>query len=464
MFNSITSEYSAYKGKSMAVACNQIISREKELKLTNKVTSTKVMIISVHGDPLAQYGSIQSGGQNVYVKELALTLDNMGINVDVFTHWSDSNAPQIEPLGLNSKVIRLSAGYKGFLSKHKMFRLLPRFIMEIEKYAGNLKVYSVIHSNYWLSGWVGMQLQKKWKIPRVHTSHSLGFVRKTGLGKDTKNEQTELRLHTEKQLLLRADKVIATTPFEKDILIKAYSVLPEDIVVIPCGVNTEVFTPLKNKIRIKNDLKGKKIILFVGRFEENKGLEVLLEALVKLKNDNSDKTQASHLIIAGGDPLALPEQDISPEKKRYLDYINRNGISDLVTFVGPLDHKELRKYFSSADVTVVPSYYESFGLVAIEAMTCGCPVIASRTGGLQHIVRNGKTGLLVEPKDSGSLAEAISNLLTNQNKRTYMAKEAAVYARQYSWKRIAKLTLDIYGEVGSNQWENPYRLASPDIF
>lgn len=408
----------------------------------------KVMFISVHGDPLATLGSIQSGGQNVYVRELILALESRGMRIDVFTHWSNPKSPQVEPLGRYSRIIRLPAGCKGFLSKHQMFGILPAFTKELNKYLGNLCQYNIIHSNYWLSGWVGLQFQKKHCIPRVHTSHSLGTVRKGAL--DTSgNESLGVRLCIERELLREADRVIATTPLERDILTDSYSVLPENISVVPCGVNIELFHPIHKK-----HTKGRKIILFVGRFEENKGLEILLKSLAILKEKYPSTAAGYCLVIAGGDRLELPPESLSSEKKKFLEFIRENGISDMVTFAGPVKHKDLPAYYTDASITVVPSYYESFGLVAVEAMACGCPVIASRTGGLQHNVLDGKTGLLVEPKNPEKLTSAINYLLTNGRVRKQMSREAALHGRKFSWHKIAYDMVNIYKEVTG--WKRMY--------
>ncbi|MFZ5632662.1 MAG: glycosyltransferase [Bacillota bacterium] len=418
----------------------------------------KVMFISDHGDPLAELGGIQSGGQNVYVRELVRALDFMGIEADVFTHWSDPGRPQIEPLGRKSRVIRLAAGRKGFCSKHKMFSMLPRFIKELKQFSGkNLRQYAIIHSNYWLSGCVGLQMQNSLHIPRVHTSHSLGIVRKNALNSGI-SEPLTLRLRVERELLQRANRVIATTPLEKDVLAGFYSVLPENVSVVPCGVNTGFFRPLNSKPGPGQPAARKKTVLFVGRFEKNKGIEILLKSFAILKDKHPATALCSRLLIAGGDPLDVSPEALSYEKKKYLEFIRENGISDLVAFAGPLKQEVLPAYYSNACVTVIPSHYESFGLVAVEAMACGCPVIASRTGGLQHNVLHGKTGLLVSPQNPDELASAINHLLTNERARKKMSTEAALHGKQFSWQKIAFNMVNVYKEV--IRWQKAYQPKS----
>lgn len=406
----------------------------------------KVMFISDHGDPLAKLGGIQAGGQNIYVRELVTALDKIGVAMDVFTHWADISQPQIVPIGKQSRVIRLAAGSPGFRSKHELADNLPKFLRELKQYIVNPYTYKLIHSNYWLSGWVGKNLRKSTDIKLVHTSHSLGAVRRGAIVKAT-DPSMAYRINIEKELFQTADRVIATAPSEKAVLTDYYSVSSEKIELVPCGVDTGVFHPGNQKNVPDKLLRNKKIILFVGRFEENKGLNILLQSLDILKNKFPLTASRICLLVAGGDDLSLLPNQISSEKQKYLDFIETNGLTSLVRFIGPIKHEDLASYFRSASVTIVPSFYESFGLVAVEAMASGCPVIASRTGGLADNVINGKTGLLVEPKNSEELAIAINTLLTDDQLLVEMAKQAAIHAGHFSWLDIAWDMLNIYTEV-----------------
>jgi D-inositol-3-phosphate glycosyltransferase len=403
----------------------------------------KVIFISDHGDPLAKPGGIQSGGQNIYVKEVVHVLEAFGFVADVFTHWSDPAVPQIEGIGKKSRVIRLDAGKKGFQPKQQMYAMLPRFIKDLTAFMQSPHKYCLIHSNYWLSGYVGMHLKHKYGFPLVHTSHSLGIVRENAVAQHQKGA-SPIRLETEKALLQKADCVIATTPTEKNLLHSFYQVAQEKIKIIPCGVNTAVFRPL-NRNAAKDD--ARKTILFVGRFEETKGLGILLQAIVMLKKRNPLFMKNLRLMIGGGDPLDIPQTTLSTEKKQYQAFIAEHSLSEHVQFLGPLQHEELAQYFSEASATIVPSYYESFGLVAIEAMACGCPVIASDTGGLRHNVLHNKTGILVEPKNPALLADAIHELLANVSLNHWMSKNAAIHARRFSWFQVATDLARIYREV-----------------
>ncbi|ATW25509.1 glycosyltransferase [Candidatus Formimonas warabiya] len=406
----------------------------------------KIMFISVHGSPLAKLGGIQSGGQNVYVRELVKALDQLGVTVDVFTHWTDISQPQITPMGKKSRVIRLAAGSPGFRPKHEMAGNLPKFLKELKQYMTSPYSYTLIHSNYWLSGWVGLNLRRSSRMKLIHTSHSLGAVRKGALIKTPDPSMTN-RLNIEKELFQTADRVIATSPSEKAVLSNYYTVPSKKIKVVPCGINAGIFHPDNQKSKPDHLPLKKRMILFVGRFEENKGLNILLQSLVILQNKFPLTAASTCLTVVGGDELNLLPHQISPEKQRYLDFIKAKGLTDLVKFIGPISHEDLVTYYRNASITIIPSFYESFGLVAVEAMASGCPVIASRTGGLADNVINGKTGFLVKPKDPEELAGAINKLLTDEQLRRHMKKEASIHGRQFSWLDIAWNMLSIYKEV-----------------
>jgi D-inositol-3-phosphate glycosyltransferase len=404
----------------------------------------RIMVLSVHGDPLAPLGGKQAGGQNVYVRELVKALDALGITADIFTHWSDPTLPHTQTLGGKSRVIRLAGGRKGHLAKERLFGLLPRFQAELEKHIEKKDRYALIHSNYWLSGSVGAKLQEKLQIPRVHTSHSLGIVRAKAVSNMT--HQHRIRIETEKEALAKSDRIIATTAWEKGILTNFYKISPAAVAVVPCGINHEVFHKGSADEAPEDNARPK--VLYVGRFEENKGLAVLLEAFaILVKSGSCRQEDLPMLTIAGGDSLTATYRQMSWEKKSYLKYIEEQKLVPYISFVGPLTHGELCEYYRQATITVVPSYYESFGLVAVEAMACGCPVVASKTGGLQSNVLHHETGLLVEPRNAKKLAEAMGLLLNDSNLRSRMSRNAVANSKRFSWKDVAQHIFNQYSEV-----------------
>ncbi|RLL46714.1 glycosyltransferase [Oceanobacillus piezotolerans] len=396
----------------------------------------KVLFISDHGDPLARLGGKQSGGQNNYVKQLALALDQLGLTIDVVTHWSNPNTPQIEGFGENCRVIRIAGGHKGYMNKSEMVKILPAFYKEMKEIIP-IDTYDIIHSHYWISGLLGLVIKNNFKIPLIHTSHSLAIAKYRGTGK---KETT--RLHAEKNILRKADTVIATTTNEKD-LIESFAGPKANVVVSSIGVNQNIFYPYARK-----RWRSAPVFSFAGRLEETKGIVTLLQAFKQL---NTNLNHDIKLIIAGGDDEEVDLVNFAPKKKELKEAVR--GIENNVMFVGSKTQEELADIFNESTAVVVPSYYESFGMVAAEAQACGTPVIASGVGGLQNVVSDGFTGLHVEPKNPDHLLKAMSIL----SKDKYLAKELGQQAAEYShkafnWEKIAK-QMDMTYErlIGTNE-------------
>lgn len=411
----------------------------------------QALFISCHGDPLASLGGIQSGGQNVYVRELSLALEERGWGVDVLTHWDDPRQERIQKLGRFGKVIRVSAGHKGFVEKDDLYNMLPAFLSEAKGVINeNNGRYSVIHSNYWLSGWIGMGLKRALNVPQVHTSHSLGLVKVKSQSYTSPILPTRVRV--EKTVFENVDALIATSPVEKQILEKEYGVRPDTIHVVPCGIREEVFSPAnpetRKKSRLELGLGRKAMILYVGRLEPAKGIEVLLRAVATVIDSLPKRERHVQVWIAGGDPRDLEEGRKTAHRRRYEKLAADLGLTDCVHFLGPVKQHALPRYYRAADLCVVPSYYESFGLVAVEAMACGCPVVASQVGGLRFTVEDGKTGLLVPPRDVGALASAIRTLIRQPDLREQLGNLAAKRVRErFTWGRVAEDVANVYERV-----------------
>lgn len=395
----------------------------------------KILFISDHGDPLAKLGGEQAGGQNNYVKQLATYLADRGLAIDVVTHWSDENTPQIEAFGKSCRVIRIAAGRKGFVPKAEIADLLDDFYQEMDGLL-HLEDYDIIHSHYWMSGLLGLSVKAAYGLPLVHTSHSLGVAKAKATGVKEKK-----RIGAERKILRKADAVIATTPTEKKI-IKKFAGSKPNVAVIPIGV-ARTFEEVKYR---KPPVDAR--FVYAGRFTETKGLFTLLEAFRQfLKQDLS-----AELILAGGDEHAINLNTGHPVLPVLCEAVE--GIEDSVTFIGPTAQEELAVLFSKATAVIVPSYYESFGMVAAEAQGCGTPVIASEVGGLQDVVKDEKTGLLVPPEDPKALSEAMTRLaeerrFTEKLGRVAMKREA----RLYTWPLIARTVQDLYEVIADG--ENP---------
>lgn len=398
-----------------------------------------ICFISDHGDPLAPLGTSQAGGQNNYVKQLALALDARGHSVDVFTHWSNAESPQYETFGNRCRVIRVAAGKKKFVDKTEMLHLLPAFLNEM-KVLQNLSDYDIMHTHYWLSGLLGSELSKEVKIPWVHTSHSLAIAKQRATG--IKQPQ---RLKAERMILSKADAVIATTLDEKA-LIKATVKHPSPIRVLPIGVSP-VFTPEPHSIH------SPLTFTFAGRIEKTKGIYTLLRAFKLLSGSGLLKVPI-RLRIIGGEPDQVDPQTkcaVSDELRAAV-----KGIEDHVDFLGCLPPERLAAHFRSSLAVIVPSYYESFGMVAAEAQACGSPVIASNVGGLGDIVINKETGLQVKPNSTSELASAMGLFTKRPDIAAQLGKKAAKFAQQnFNWKVIAKKVDKLYEGV-SRTVQEPY--------
>jgi len=409
--------------------------------------SWDISFISLHGDPLAKLGGPHHGGQNVYVKELSRYLGAFGLTVDVYSRWEDDQQPDQENYSRGTRVIRIPIGPPQEIQKEELIQLLRDIAGWIPSYQiqQGLK-YNLVHSHYYLSGAIGLHLKNTWGIPLVHTFHSLGVIKEETLG--IGDQSPDARLEIEKRLCQSADRIIATNPQEKEDLVDLYQTDPEKITIIPCGVNLDLFQPLsqddsKKEIAFSTD---NFLITYVGRLEERKGIETLLEAISLVDNPS---VQA---VIVGGQPSEKPflswgELSEEPYKK-YMALIDEYGIEKQVTFTGGKSQDQLSKYYSAADITVIPSYYEPFGMTAIEAMACGSSVIASRVGGLKSTVKENLVGALFEPRNAAQLAEKIKIIFDQPSINIEMKKNTRPYVEEnFSWKSVAKSVAGVYQEL-----------------
>lgn len=398
----------------------------------------RVLFISDHGDPLAKLGGVQAGGQNNYVRQLALALEKRGYRIDVVTHWCDADAPRFESFGERCRVIRIAAGYKGFVSKNEMYDRLSAFYKELNQLLSP-DSYDIIHTHYWLSGLLGKRIRNEYSLPLVHTSHSLGIAKQKATGiKD------EVRLEAERDVLSSVDAIVATTVNESE-LIHAFVAQPAPVSVLPIGVASSFYMrPNRMHMRRQLGYKGP-LIFFAGRLEETKGVRTLLQAFRQFLVRES-RPEWTRLVLAGGQTEDIDVDARRPLNKQVLSWMC--GLEDYVEFIGPKSQMDLAELFNAATVTVVPSYYESFGMVAAEAQACGSPVIASRVGGLQNVVHDGETGLLVEPRNAEDLSLALEAIVGNDLLAQRLGKQAAQVAqRDYQWTTISERMDALYQEV-----------------
>ncbi len=386
----------------------------------------RIAMLSVHSCPVGTLGAKDTGGMSVYIVELARELGKQGHLVDVYTRVHDPRDHQIYELGKNARLIHLRAGGDEEINKLAVYSYLPDFACNLEDFRkrNNLQ-YDLVFSHYWLSGWVGEYLQQWWHIPHIIMFHTLGAVKNTfGLGED----EPELRIETEKDLARNCHHIIAPTQKEREELVLHYGALPERISVVPCGVDLELFQPVDKEIT-KQELGfgDDKIILFVGRIEPLKGIEQLLKAMPYLQN-----SQGLRLVIIGGDERSREEME---KLQRLAVELN---IEDSVIFLGLMKQEQLPYFYNAADVCVIPSYYESFGLVVLESLACGTPVVATDVGDFKRIIRQGRTGYVVADNEPRCLAEKIDLLLSRPNPDKNSVRSIRASVSKFGWENIAK--------------------------
>jgi len=407
----------------------------------------RVAMLSYHTCPLATLGGKDTGGMNVYVRELTRFLGKAGVQVDVFTRSQDEHVPHVlHDLGYGNRVVHVSAGPEVPLPKAELVTLLPEFTQGILAFAERKGLtYDLIHSHYWTSGLTAEALKIAWGVPVVHMFHTLG-VMKQRVARTREETEGEYRLKGEQRVLEISDRIIAATLAELAQLQWLYKADTRKISVIPPGVDLGHFYPIpadeaKEFIGIA---PCEQVLLFVGRIEPLKGIDTLIEALAILRQKGIQVC----LSVIGGNPDNDSETP-DAEMRRLQSMREQYGLTDLITFIGKRGQDTLPYYYSAAVAVVVPSHYESFGMVALEAMACGTPVVASQVGGLAFLVQDGVTGYTVPVDEPQAMAERLMILLQDPQLRLQMGRQAADFAKLYGWEKITKQMIAIYEEVTS---------------
>ncbi len=409
-------------------------------------TRQAIALISEHGDPAAEIGKDAAGGQNVYVRKVGESLAKLGWQVDMFTRKSNPDDATIVQHSPHCRTIRLIAGPETYIPRDELFQYMPEFVTAFQKFQQQEGItYPLAHTNYWMSGWVGLELQRLQNIQLIHTYHSLGAVKYRSVSDIPVIAQT--RLAVEQQILEQAHSVVATSPQEMEDLETLVSQLG-NIDIIPCGTDVTTFRPI-SKIEARKQLNispKAKVVLYVGRFDRRKGIETLVRATSELRaqldqGEEIDPQQLKLLVVGGSDP----QEADGAERRRIESVVTALDLTANTEFVGMVGHDRLALYYTAADVCVIPSHYEPFGLVAIEAMACGTPVVASAVGGLNFTVISEETGLLVPPHDVAKFAQAIERILTDDLWARKIRKQASTRVQQnFSWTGVAIQLSDLY--------------------
>ncbi len=390
-----------------------------------------IALISLHSCPLGNLGARDTGGMSVYIREIARHFDSLGFDVDIFTRGHDSHTSHIMRLAEGVRLIHLKVGEtRDVIDKLALYSHIDSFNHKVNQFAAdNDMKYRHVFSHYWLSGVSGQILAEKWQVPHSVMFHTLGAV-KNQIGRGV--TESELRVQEERNVIKACDQIIASTSQEKELLCRLYDADADKIRVVPCGVNLEMFQPSCHE---EQEYTSGRTILFVGRLDPFKGINLLIDALSLIKEDDRWRC-----LLIGGDGDC--------DRKSFLlrQAVDR-GVDDRLEFVGPVPQEELKKYYSMASVLVVPSYYESFGLVALEAMACGCPVIAGDVGDLKNIINPGLNGDILKNWDARELADKIGDWI-NCKPRTHLEeKTIRQTVVNFSWQNVTNLLKKGFDEL-----------------
>ncbi|MCL4507111.1 MAG: glycosyltransferase [Chloroflexi bacterium] len=431
----------------------------------------KIALISFHTSPLATLGGKDTGGMNVFVRETARELAHRNIAVDVFTRSQSAQSLRVDPrIAPNARVIHVPAGPEEAVPKRELWRYVEPFTEWLRRFSSaenedettlhrtpdglDRRPYDLIHSHYWLSGLVADNLRQCWGTRYVHTFHTLAELKNQIAESPDQREPVE-RLRGELSICSSADLITASTKVEQQQLAHYYGASTARIRVVPPGVDTAKFHPIEQSYAksVIGAPQAHRMVLFAGRIEPLKGIDTLFRAMAivserlsKGKRDGANPGFDLCVAVIGGDPSETGQRE-NVEMARLHALRNELGLNDLITFIGARDQDTLQYYYSAADCLVMPSHYESFGMVALEAMACGTPVVVSDVGGLSQLVRHNQTGFKVQTKDVSAMADAIERLLTNEVLRRRMGYRASCYAEDYSWSKIVDRLMGVYEEL-----------------
>lgn len=408
----------------------------------------RIAFISEHASPMAQLGGADSGGQNVYVAELAGQLVKKGYEIDVFTRWENSGLPQSINYHPGLRVIHIEAGPVEQIPKEELLPYMDEFTAGMLDFIQVERItYDLIHANFFMSGLVAMNLNEKLNIPFVITFHALGRVRK--MHQKEADRFPEERIMIEEQLVRKASLIIAECPQDKEDLINLYLADPDRICMVPCGFNPQEFFPMDKKLsRTALELdENDKIILQLGRMVPRKGVDNVIRSIPLL----DDSLKQVKLLIVGGD-TEVPDFNANKELKRLKDLATELNVAGQVIFIGSREREQLKVYYDAADVFVTTPWYEPFGITPLEAMACATPVIGSEVGGIKYSVVDGKTGFLVPPNAPKVLADRISLLLNNRDLLNNMGEWALKHVcANFTWEMVADQISEQYENIFNSE-------------
>jgi D-inositol-3-phosphate glycosyltransferase len=403
----------------------------------------RVAFLAMHSSPLSQPGVGDAGGMNVYVDELARTMAERGVRTVVFTRRTDPHVPDVVEPSPGYRVVHVAAGPPRPMSVGEMAPLVGWFATQVVGWSErNTEGFDVIHSHYWLSGWLGVLVKEALDVPLANSFHTLGRIKDAAAAGE--QSSPAVRIRTEDEVIAAADCVVAATPYEFDDLLEHYGASPARLFVSPPGVDHRTFSPGdRTEARRRLGLGAAPLILFVGRIQPHKGADVAIRSLARLPMAVAAGDGPPQLLVLGG-----PSGPAGEDEMTHLVRLARSlGVGDRVTFLPPRPHPRLPDFYRAADLLIMPSRSESFGLAAVEAQACGLPVVAARVGGLAYTVADSESGLLVDGRDPGSFAAAMTAILDHPAFTASLSTGAVRYAERFSWEAAADRLLGLYETI-----------------
>jgi D-inositol-3-phosphate glycosyltransferase len=415
----------------------------------------RLAILSLHTSPLAQPGAGDNGGMNVYVRELASAVARSGADCDVFTRASSPDQPAVVEVEPGLRVHHVRAGPEAPMAKEALVEVVAEFtdrVLTAMTSASGLRLseeeggpFEAVHANYWLSGLSGHIIKHELDLPLLCTFHTLDRVKAEAGPEEVEADMPHRRAEAEAAIIACSDAVLASCSVEAEQIIGLYGANPDRVRIVPLGVDHAFFAPgERSQARRALGLPaGGPLLLFVGRIQPLKGADVAVQVLAELIGDGTGDPPT--LVVVGG-PSGPRGEDSYRELTELAD---RTGVAERVRFVPPQPHEVISTYYRAADVCLVPSRSESFGLVALEAGACGTPVVASNVGGLTTLVDHGRTGFLVERREPSDFADYVRRILADPGAAATMSARAAAQALEYSWKDAADRLAALHEELAS---------------
>ncbi|MBU0698137.1 MAG: glycosyltransferase [Proteobacteria bacterium] len=401
-----------------------------------KAALLNIAMISLHSSPIGELGTRDTGGMSVYISELARELGRRGHRIDIFTCRRARASAQVTELYANVRLVQLNSSLVEPMTKAKIYHALGDYFGALERFRIQAGLcYDLIHSHYWLSGMLGHQARNHWSVPHIIMFHTLGASKNRA---GTSEPEPEIRIANEKRLINLCHRILAATKREKEDLMRFYNAVSAKISVVPCGVNLNRFRPL-NRLTARQQLgfdADELLLLYVGRFDPIKGLDRLISALCHLQNH-----PRLRLVIVGGDG------GHSSFFKNLQRLVRNLGLEHCVTFAGRVEHSVMPLYFCAANVLVIPSRYESFGLAGLEALACGTPVVAAPVGAFENVLREGQTGHVVSDETPLAFARGIEIFLPGPSSTVPAPEAVRASVLEFDWSKVAAAVTDQYTTV-----------------